>query len=131
MLQRKSEFGPLLPLTKCVELIQGRGISEYDVCRAVNSLECFGSGGVRIVYIAGGAYISSLPEELSGDTSFILQAFTRGSEGLSVEELSERCRWPVERVLNALYGLTIEGVVWEDRQTTPTLYWVPSLWLNS
>lgn len=128
MVQRKSEFGPLLPMKKCLGLIRAEtcGVSQEDVLRAVKSLDCFGAGGVKMVRIAGETYISSLPDEFNSDTATLFAAYS-SREGMTLMEISQRVHWPEERTLNALNFLMNEGAIWMDR--SDNTYWLLSVWL--
>jgi len=130
MLQRKSAYGSLLPASKCLDLIQTDNISLEDLRRAIKSLECFGAGGVRIVTIANEVFISSLPDELSGDSQSILQTF-RSREGIALSQLCEQLGWPPQRTMRAIESLINEGVLWVDTCGGISTYWLLSLWLKS
>lgn len=130
MIQRKSAYGALLPVSKCLEMIQTENVSLDDLKRSLRSLDCFGAGGVKIVSIAQDLFISSLPDEMSKDSSSILQGF-KSKDGRSLQSLSESLGWPAERTMHALNALVKEGVMWVDRYQGKTTYWVVSLWLKS
>ena len=130
MIQRKSSYGSLLPVARCMELIQTDNVALEDVQRAIKSLDCLGAGGVRIVSIAKDLYISSLPDELSEDTSSVLSAYP-DARGLTVEELTEKLSWPRDRVLHAVDALVREGVLWIDKFNGQCSYWILSLWCSS
>lgn len=130
MLQRKSSYGPLLPVTRCMELIQAQNISVDDIRRSVGSLEVFGSGGVRVVSIAGEIFISSLPEELNSDSAAVLASY-KSKEGLTLSRLSNELSWPDARTLHAVLSLVREGVLWTDVHGGVTTYWLISLWLKN
>ena len=131
MIHRKSEYGALLPMQRCVELIQGSGVSADDVRRAVRSLDCFGSGGVRLVNIGGETYVSSLPDELNSDSGTILSGYAAG-ETMTISEISKSVNWKKERIMHALNAMMQEGVVWEDNpgEGFEPSYWVLSIWLS-
>ena len=130
MIQRKSAYGPLVPVVKIFELIQTDNVTLDDLKRAIKSLDCFGAGGVRIVSIAQDLFISSLPDELNKDSSAILQAY-RSKDGRTLKSLAESLSWPEERTLHAIDALIKEGVIWVDRYEGETTYWLVSLWCIS
>jgi hypothetical protein len=130
MIHRKSEYGALLPMRRCVELIQGSGVSADDVRRAVTSLDCFGSGGVKLVNIGGDTYISSLPDELNSDSGTILSSYA-SRESMTISEISRSVNWKKERIMHALNAMMKETVVWEDNTLDfETSYWVLPIWLS-
>ena len=130
MIHRKSAYGSLLPVTTCLAAIQTENVSLEDLKRSLKSLDCFGAGGVRIVSVANELFVSSLPDELSTDSSSILQAFN-SRDGRSLRSLSDSLGWPEERTMHAITSLVKEGVLWVDRYGGQTTYWVVSLWLKS
>jgi ESCRT-II complex subunit VPS22 len=129
MIQRKSTYGSLLPVLKCFELIQTENVSLDDLKRAIKSLDCFGAGGVRIVTIAQDLFISSLPDEMSKDSSTILECYNTNA-GKSLSELVDELQWPKQRIMHAVNNLMREGVLWVDEHEGITTYWVISLWLG-
>lgn len=128
MIQRKSAYGPLLPLKKCMELVQCDNVSADDIRRALAGLECFGSGGVQVVTLGTELFVSSLPAEMSKDSHQVLSIF-EAHVGLTCSEIAKRLSFPEERVLHAIEGLVKEGAIWEDTHNGTTRYWVLSLWL--
>ena len=130
MLHRKSEYGSLLPVDKCLKLIQAENVSLDDIRRAIKTLDCFGSGGVRIVQVANDLFISSLPDELSKDSGAVLAAYT-SPEGMTCDAIAKSLSWPRERTMHAINGLLKEGALWIDSFKGVDTYWVISLWLKT
>ncbi len=130
MLHRKSDFGSLLPVGSCLQAIQTKNVSVNDIHRALKSLDCFGSGGVRLVEMAGQLYISSIPDELSQDTEALLGAY-KSNAGLTIDDLMETTGWRRERTTLAVDALIRDGAVWVDEHQGVSTYWVVTLWLKS
>ena len=129
MISRKSTYGSLLPVKRCMELIQTDNVSIDDLRRAIASLDCLGAGGVRIVNIGGELFVSSLPDEIGSDPSAVATSFD-SPNGQTLTAIATTLGWPAGRAKHAIDGLLKEGVLWTDDHQGVTTYWVISLWLK-
>lgn len=129
-------------------------ISEDDVRQALKKLSSLG-GGYRLVSLASGAkYVVSLPEELSKDSSDVLQAASAaGRPYVTVEELCGQgarnssssssvgttaaaaplrplADWDRARAQRACDALIRDGMAWLDADAPDGMrrYYLPALW---
>jgi ESCRT-II complex subunit VPS22 len=128
-LMYRETFGALIPMSKCLESIQGSDVTVEDIMRAVKTLEVFGSGAVRTIKVGNEHFISSIPDESNDDLKAILGAFT-SCEGLTAEIIAKRLNWSVERVIHGIQTLVKQGVIWIDQCNGVRSYWVFAQWLQ-
>ena len=128
-LLHRATYGALVPMSKCLESIQGSNVTVEDVIRAVKTLDVFGSGAVRTVKVGTKLFISSMPDESSEDLKAILSVFI-SCEGLTADALASRLNWSVERVIHGVQTLTKQGVLWIDQSQGQRIYWVFAQWFQ-
>lgn len=100
-------------------------IHRDDVERAVAKLDVLGSG-YKIVTAGRERIVQSVPVELSGDHTQVLEAC--GDVGYTSEtSLREKLRWTPARIKTALRFLLDNEIAWLDMQSREPTYWILGL----
>lgn len=127
----RGENGGLVGLEEVRERVEkGRmegagGISEDDVRRAVETLKPLG-GSYAIVRVGRKEYIRSVPRELNGDQTALVEA-AQVLGYVSVSMLRDNLLWEAARCRTVIDDLVAEGMLWVDGQTGGEIeYWSPS-----
>ncbi|EEB09714.1 EAP30 family protein Dot2 [Schizosaccharomyces japonicus yFS275] len=131
----QQENGGLLSVsTICQNLNQENEASgqewlvEQDIVRAVNNLKVLGPGCV-IENLGKTQYVRTLPLELSGDQTKVLQA-AQVLGYITVDMLRDNLGWELYRCQCALKDLVGKSLVWVDEQAKQPEYWSASTLLE-
>lgn len=134
-LRKRSVTGGLLKMSYLHgALSERRGkykqeVAADDVERAIGMLGVLGSG-YQIVQLRGETLVQSVPCEMSGDHTQILEmAQEPPAVGLTTASaIQERLHWSPQRTEAALTLLQRQGMAWLDAQADEDTYYFPSLW---
>lgn len=125
--------GGLLDLGECLELVQrsradGETIGAHDITRAVERLGALGNG-VGIRKCGCRKLVCSVPDELSPDSSSVLEAAATNGGRVSTQWLVSSLGWPPMRADSALAYFVREGLCWINTQDPETdrWCWFPSM----
>ncbi|KAH6893397.1 EAP30/Vps36 family-domain-containing protein [Thelonectria olida] len=127
----RAENGGLVGLSDLRERVaRGRmegspAVSDDDVRRAVETLKPLG-GAYAVVRVGRREYVRSVPRELSGDQTAVVEA-VQVLGYVSVGMLRDNLGWERARVRTVIDDLVGEGMLWVDKQTKGEWeYWSPS-----
>lgn len=134
--QTRGENGGLLGVKEVRDRVakgrmEGAGeISEDDVRRAVETLKPLG-GSYAIVKVGRREYVRSVPRELSGDQSAVVEA-AQVLGYVSVSMLRDNLAWEAARCRTVIDDLVAEGMLWVDKQTGGEWeYWSPGFMVDT
>lgn len=130
--ETRAENGGMLALSEVRKRIEdGRGIigggidvTEDDIERALECLEPLG-GGLKIVQLAHHKFIRSVPKELNGDQSVVLEVI-QVLGYVTVSMLQANLGWEQARAKAVLDDLVADGMLWIDLQAEETEFWSPA-----
>lgn len=122
----RATAGPLLPMSKCMQLIQGK-CSTKDIHRAVKGLKCFGH--ISVISVGDQEFICTFPSQQGPDPTTALKAFD-GKFGITIENIAQKMAWENLRTIHAIQALVKEGVVWIDKVGGVETYWLLSKWFE-
>ncbi|XP_037080720.1 vacuolar-sorting protein SNF8-like [Pollicipes pollicipes] len=119
--------GGLMPLEELRRRLQRAGqqeVSQDDLLRAISKLRVLGTG-FQLLRLAGDRHlVQSVPGELSGDATAVLERAQAAGGRVTAAELG----WSADRAQRAIQQLVRDELAWVDEQTGgDDEYWFPSL----
>ncbi|KAL7266045.1 ESCRT II complex subunit Dot2, partial [Rhizina undulata] len=103
-------------------------VSSDDIERAVEALGPLG-GGFGVVSIGGRKWIRSVPKELNGDQSTVLEVIqVLGYVTFSM--LRVNLSWDNQRIETVIDDLLSDGLVWVDEQAKEKEFWSPGFFVG-
>lgn len=94
-------------------------VTEDDVRRAIKTMGIL-NGGYSILTLNNVRYILSVPNDMTTDSTTIIQLASICNGNLSIPELCTKLNWTNERALRNMEALIKDGLVWIDNQVTST-----------
>jgi len=136
-LQMRSVNGGLMDINELAEKIQQKRskqsstISIDDIKQAISKVKSLGNG-FGLITVGNKTMVKSVPVELNRDHSAILNICS-STAYTTLSEIKKKLGWPEHRIKEVLELMLQEGMMWTDeqydgRETSETMYWIPSLW---
>ncbi|KAK1939804.1 putative Vacuolar-sorting protein SNF8 [Babesia divergens] len=127
-LQTRAMNGGCCEMTQMLEAFPKHlRITEADVMRCINTCAPFGENSIKTMRINDKTIILTSPLVMGNEHRQLFETAAALKRGITVEDVTELCGWPTQKVMGVLNYFIQQQVVWVDQADDNTYYWFACL----